>query len=100
VALHALLTRHKKTIEIKGLLGFGGHKFFCTADARAKATPIEWAAFERGPFDRNHPWDTKLPTVMSTWRRVWAKVILFCVFTYEVCRMICMTNAVECLNAN
>lgn len=61
VALLEILARHKKTIEINGLSGFGGHNFFCTADTRAEATPTELAAFDSGPGDRNHPWDAKLP---------------------------------------
>jgi len=61
VALPAILVRHEKTIEINGLLCFGGHKFFYTGNIRAEAALTELAAFESGPCDSNHPWDTSFP---------------------------------------
>jgi len=75
-------------------------QIFLYSECQAEATPTEWAAFESGLCDRNHPWDIKLPTVVGTWRRVRAKVIFYRNFPHKVCRMIRMTNAVECLNAS
>jgi transposase-like protein len=49
--------------------------------------------FERGP------WGTRFPTVVASWRRVWAYVIPFFAFPPEIRRVIYTTNALESLNA-
>jgi hypothetical protein len=71
VALFAVLARHKKAIEIKGLLGFGGHRFFLYSRCQAEATATEWAGFETRPCDRDHPWDIKLPNDEAAIELIW-----------------------------
>jgi putative transposase len=59
----------------------------------AEAAEGELHAFEAGP------WGQKFPTVVSSWRRAWDKVIPFFAFPPEVRRVIYTTNAIESVNA-
>jgi putative transposase len=59
----------------------------------AEAAQGELEAFERGP------WGVKFPTVATTWRRAWDRVIPFFAFPPEVRRVIYTTNAIESVNA-
>lgn len=44
-------------------------------------------------------WGQKLPTVVSSWRRAWERIIPFFAFPPEVRRVIYTTNAMESVNA-
>ena len=61
--------------------------------AGAQAAQAELDAFEQGP------WGKRFPTVATSWRRVWDKVIPFFAFPPEVRRVIYTTNAIESVNA-
>jgi putative transposase len=59
----------------------------------AEAAEEELEAFAQGD------WGKRFPTIASSWRRAWDKVIPFFAFPPEVRRVLYTTNAIESVNA-
>jgi transposase-like protein len=59
----------------------------------AEVAEQELESFAQGP------WGKKFPTIVSSWRRAWERVIPFFAFPPEVRRVIYTTNAIESVNA-
>jgi transposase-like protein len=62
------------------------------------AVSVEAAEEELEGFAQG-PWGRKFPTVVSSWRQAWDRVIPFFAFPPEVRRVIYTTNAIESVNA-
>ena len=68
-------------------------------DLRPVYTAPTEAAAEARFAEFTESWGTQYPAIINLWRGAWSEFVPFLDYDVEIRRVICSTNAIECLNA-